>query len=149
MEDLLQKILINPSNQKVINFLKIDRKQQTLYLKKWVAGRNGPDEGGTELFDNYGIKVPAFCKYNLSIHTIMVHPNSGVIFAFNTGRFSMFFRCDFERSGLVNTDDYRRGYTFDCISDITMLGEDWAYLEKFREEVEEQLRWAYEKIMAK
>lgn len=79
----------------------------------------------------------------------MVQPETGTIFAFNTGRYSMFFRCDFERSGLVNSDDYRKGYTFDCIHDITILGADWAYLEIFCEAEEEQLRWAYEKIMQK
>ena len=147
MNPLLNKILSNPSNKKVLNFLEIDKKQPLNHFQKWVAGRNGPDEGGTALFDNYGKEVPEACKYNFSIHTIMVHPETGTIFAFNTGRFSMFFRCDFVRSGLNNTDDYRKGYTFDCISDITILGEDWAFLERFTEEEEEQLRWAYEKIM--
>ena len=149
MTDLLTKILLNPTNEKVLHFLKIDTHNKTYRLTKWIGGRNGPDEGGTEFFDNYGIDVPEECKYEFSTHTIMVNPKSGIIFAFNTGRFSMFFRCDFERSGIVNTDKYRRGFTFDCIADITMLGEDWAYLEKFVEEFEEQLRWAYEKTVNK
>lgn len=149
MDNLLNRILSNPSNIKVLNFLKIDRNQKTHSFQKWITGRNGPDEGGTEFFDNYGKEVPLACKYTFSTNTIMVHPETGTIFAFNTGRFSMFFRCDFARSDLVNTVDYRRGYTFDCISDITVLGEDWAFLEKFREDEEEQLRWAYEKVIAK
>jgi len=149
MDDLLKKILANPSNEKILDFLNVDRDIKPSYLKKWIGGRNGPDEGGTALLDKFGKEVPENCKYELSIHTLMIHRESGLIFAFNYGRYSMFFRCDFERSGLENTDDFRRGYTFDCIHDITMWGEDWAFLEHaaFWEEEEQQLRWAYEKLM--
>jgi len=147
MDALLQKILSNPANEKVLNFLKIESNQATYYFKKWKNGRIRPDEGGIALVEDFGKAVPAECKYEFSTYTIMVHPKTGIIFAFNYGRYSMFFRCDFKRSGLENTDKFRKGFTFDCIADITMLGDDWAYLEKFTEdEVEEQLRWAYEKI---
>lgn len=149
MTDLLNKILTNSSNHKVLDFLGIDKNQSNHYFTKWVAGRNSPDEGGTSLFENYGKEIPEECKYSFSTNTIMVNPNTGVIFAFNTGRYSMFFRCDFERSGIANSDKYRKGFTFDCINDITMLGENWAYLEKFVEDEEEQLSWAYEKVLKK
>lgn len=149
MNDLLKKILGNPANEKVLDFLKIDLSKKTHYFKKWIIGRIRPSEGAAALLEDFGKEVPLECKYEFSTHTIMVHPKTGIIFAFNCGRYSMFFRCDFERSGLENTDKFRKGFTWDCIKDITQLGEDWAFLENsaFLEEEKEQLRWAFEKIL--
>jgi len=147
MQGLFEKILNHSANQKVLQFLKINLQQPPKYFKHWSTTHCAFNEGGTAFFDRFGKDVPAGCKYALHIYNVMIQPNTGAIFAFQTGRYSMFFRCDFARSGLVNSDGYRRGFTFDCIRDITELGEDWCFLENAEFEGEEdiQLKWAFEK----
>lgn len=149
MDDLLDKIITNASNEKLLDFLEIDLKKRPISFKSWTAARHPLNEGGCTFFDDYGKDVPETCKYAFETHHIMINPESGEIFAFHTGRFSIFFQCDFERSELINMDDYRKGFTFDCIRDITMLGGNWAFLEnaEFEGAEQEQFKWTYEKIM--
>lgn len=144
MDDILNRILSNPENKKVLDFLKVYQTAEApLYFKTWEESYSGFDEGGCIFFDKYGVNVPDDCKYSLHIFSIMINKSSGEIFAFNMGRFSVFFKCDFIRSGVENTDDLRRGYTFDCISDITALGDKWCFMNEF-DDPKDQLKWSYE-----
>lgn len=144
-DKLLKLILSNPGNNKVFEFLGINEANGSgAFFKPWTKSRNGFDEGGIIFFDKQGERIPEDCKYCLEVHHIMVNKSTGEIFAFHTGRYSIFFKCDFEKSGLVNSDDFRRGYTFDCITDITALGENWCFIDKFEEEEKEQLEWSFE-----
>lgn len=145
MNELLYKIIENTSNKLVLNYLKIDFTDKTLHFQNWKNSRNGFDEGGIKLFDQIGYNIPIECKYSLDIHNIMINYNTGEIFAFHTGRYSLFFRCDFKHFGISNSDIYRKGYTFDCITDITELGENWSFLDKFCESENEQIEWSYKK----
>lgn len=151
MDKLLIQLLTNNSNGPVLQFLNIDSKKDQLFFKKWEDVKSPLNEGGCSFFDEHGKYVPRTCKYALEVHHIMINPESGGIFAFHTGRYSMFFRCDFKKSGLINMDHYRKGFTFDCIADITSLGENWCFLEHTDFEGEEpiQLKWAYEKTTNK
>lgn len=150
MKAFLDKILSHPSNQKVLDFLKIDQNAPPNYFKPWEEARFALDEGATIFFDQYGAEVPEEAKCSLGHHNLMVNEETGEIFAFHTGRFSIFFRCDFERSDLENDDTFRRGDTFDCISDITSLEENWSFLNiEFEGDEVEQFKWAYELIKKK
>ncbi len=145
MNELLEKIINNPKNKAVIQFLDIDFTEKPFHFQNWGKSRSGFDEGGIALFDKYGINIPLECKYSLSIHNIMVNPETGEIFAFHTGRYSLFLKCDFEYFGLTNSDNYRKGYTFDCITNITELGEEWAFMDKFEDDESLQLERIYKK----
>lgn len=131
MNELLTKIKDNPLNKKVIQFLKLDFTNEPFYFKNWAKSGNGFDEGGITLFDRFGKNIPIECKFSIDIHNIMVFPKTGEIFAFHTGRYSIFIKCDFEFFNLTNSDNFRKGYTFDCIKDITILGEEWAFIDNF------------------
>ena len=145
MNELLNKVLHNPQNDKVLSFLKLKGKNDLIQsFRTWKDSYSGFDEGGCTFFDEYGEFIPDGNKFSLHIHSIMVNEYTGEIFAFNTGRFSAFFRCDFEKAGIQNTDGLRKGYTFDCITDITELGENWCYMDKFEDQQSEQLKWSYE-----
>jgi len=146
MTELLNKILNNPTNTLVLYFLKIDLTDEKLYFRDWETSGTGFDEGGVALFDKFGINIPNECKYSISIHNIMIEPSTGEIFAFHTGRYSLFLKCDFEHFGLTNSDNYRKGYTFDCIMDITELGEEWAFMDMFEDSESETLERTYELI---
>lgn len=146
MTELLNKILNNPTNTLVLSFLKIDLLDSELYFRDWETSGTGFDEGGVALFDKFGINIPSECKYSISIHNVMVEPNTGEIFAFHTGRYSLFLKCDFEHFGLTNSDSYRKGYTFDCIMDITELGKEWAFFDKFEDSESEKLERTYKLI---
>jgi len=139
---LLFKIYRNPVNKNVLSFLELSNNQiLNNSFEAWKS--NGFDEGGCIFFDKYGINVPEEAKYTLGIHNIMVNETTGEIFAFHTGRFSIFFKSDFIKADIQNSDNLRRGYTFDCITDITILGNAWCFIDKFSNEAQ-QLQWSYE-----
>lgn len=143
MSEILKRILNNRLNKNVLKFLKVDLRGDQVQCKTWEDAWSPFDEGGRALFDNFGVNIPAKCKYSIGIHNVMVIPETGEIFAFHTGRYSMFFKCDFAYFGLENTDSYRKGNTFDCITDITELGNEWAYLDSVYDEEIEHLDRAY------
>lgn len=144
MIDLLNKILSNPINKTVLDYLNIDKTCDILpSFQTWTDAFSGYDEGGILFFGNYGERISNKNKFKLDVFHIMVNEHSGEIFAFNKGRFSVFFKCNFVKSNTENSDNLRKGYTFDCITDITELGEAWCFMDKF-DEPEEQLEWAYE-----
>lgn len=142
MKDLLQKIQSHPKNGNVLQFLKL-KENKDLKLKPWSESMSGFDEGGCTFFDDYGEYISEECKFSLSIHSVMVNPITGEIFAFNTGRFSVFFKCNYEKAGVQNSDKLRKGYTFDCITDISELGDEWCFMDEF-EDQKEQLKWSFE-----
>ena len=146
MSELLSKIINNLINSLVLNFLEIDFSDKSLCIQNWKKTGTGFDEGGVALFDRFGSKIPMECKYSINIHNIMIEPKSGEIFAFHTGRYSLFLKCDFECFGLTNSDNYRKGYTFDCIADITQLGKEWAFMDEFQGSESEKLERTYELI---
>jgi len=147
MTELLKRIVRNPLNRAVLDFLKIDLTKEELHFLDWEKSGSPFDEGGTALFDRFGNSIPGECKYSLEIHNVMIVPHTGEIFAFHTGRYSMFLKCDFEFFGLTNSDNYRKGYTFDCISDITELGNEWAFMDQFGGSESEKLERTYELII--
>lgn len=144
MNELLMKIFGNPDNEKVLEFLKFDTTNNSIpYFKTWKESYSGFDEGGCIFFDNYGKNISDDCKYSLGIYSIMINKNSGEIFAFNMGRFSIFFKCDFSKLKIENTDSLRKGHTFDCITDITALGDKWCFMNKV-EHPKKHLKWSFE-----
>lgn len=147
MIKLLNKIIENPINQKVLKFLEIDTLSKELYLTCWEKSQNGFEEGACKLLNKLTKNIPTKCKYSFEHHSIIIIPVSGEIIAFNTGRYSLFTKCDFENFGLKNNDSYRKGYTFDCIKDITELGDEWAFIDNFDEDIEDKVtEQYYEKI---
>lgn len=143
MQSILTKILNNKDNDKLLNFLKISKEDSNLKLEDPRSDK-GFDQGGNVFFHEYGKLIPDKCKYKIYIYNIMINEETGKIFAVHMGRFTFIFRCDFKKSKLVNSDDFRIGYTLDMIDDIRMLGENWTYLQGFEDEQQEQLLWAYE-----
>lgn len=144
MIDLLEKVLTNPINESVIKYFKLFKNDNKIpYFKTWKDSFSGFDEGGVIFFENYGEYISDDNKFSLSIYSVMVNEHSGEIFAFNTGRFSVFFKCNFIKSNTTNSDNLRKGYTFDCITDITELGDTWCFMDSF-DNPKEQLKWAYE-----
>lgn len=146
MNELLKKVKENPLNKKLLSFLKIDFNKKQLHFRNWELSRSEFDEGGVALFDKFGVNIPIECKFSLDIHNVMIIPNTGEIFAFHTGRYSLFLKCDFEFFGLTNSDNYRKGYSFDCIRDITELGDNWAFMDEFSESESETLERTYETL---
>ena len=71
---------------------------------------------------------------------MLINPINGLIFAFQWGRFTFMFRCDFEKSDIANTDSIRVGNTLDAAVDFRVLGENWALLNTFWEEQKEQFK---------
>ena len=144
MNELLDKILKNPKNKNVLNYFELDTKDDLIpSFKTWTDSYSGYDEGGVIFFEDYGEYISNKNKFTLSIFSVMVNEQSGEVFAFNKGRFSVFFKCNFVKSNTVNSDNLRKGYTFDCITDITELGEAWCFMDSF-DNPKEQLKWAYE-----
>ena len=140
---LLQKILAQPDNQPAFAFMKPDAEQES----KLNSGENisGFDEGGVVFFEEYAADLPVDCKWILGgIHNILVNPETGQIFAFQCGRFTFAFRCDFQRSNINNCTPFQTSETLDARVDITALGPCWALLNKFNEDEQEQLKWAYQ-----
>jgi hypothetical protein len=142
MKDLLHKVLSHPKNNAVFQFLKL-KKDKELRFKLWSDSNSGFDEGGCTFFDNYGEYIPEECKFSLDIHSVMINHLTGEIFALNTGRFSVFFKCNFEKADIQNSDKLRKGNTFDCITDISELGDEWCFMDEF-EDQKEQLKWSFE-----
>jgi hypothetical protein len=144
MIDLLDKILTNPINKSILDYFELDKYGVKIpFFKSWADSYSGYDEGGIIFFEDYGEHISDNNKFTLSIFSIMVNEHSGEIFAFNKGRFSVFFKCNFIKSNTTNSDNLRKGYTFDCITDITELGEAWCFMNSF-DNPKEQLKWAYE-----
>jgi hypothetical protein len=144
MNELLKLILGNPLNDKVLRFLELKNDNDLIRsFRTWKDSYSGFDEGGCLFFDKYGEYISDNNKFSLVIHSIMINEKTGEIFAFNTGRFSVFFKCDFTKANIKNSDNLRKGYTFDCITDITELGENWCFMDHFSNQ-KEQLKWAYE-----
>lgn len=146
MSELFNKIINNPINELVLNYLEIDIADEPQHFRNWEKTRSGFDEGGVALFDRFGRNIPMECKYSISIHNVMIDFDTGEIFAFHTGRYSLFLKCDFEYFGLTNSDNYRKGFTFDCITDITQLGKEWAFMDEFQGSESEKLERTYELI---
>ena len=144
MIDLLDKILTNPINKRVLDYFELNKYgSKTPSFQTWADSYSGYDEGGIIFFDNYGEHISDKNKFTLSIFSIMVNEHTGEIFAFNKGRFSVFFKCNFAKSNTQNSDDLRKGNTFDCITDITELGDAWCFMNSF-DNPKDQLIWAYE-----
>ena len=144
MEALLNKVLNNPKNHTVIKFLKLDQEDNLIQtFRTWADSYSGYNEGGCILFEDYGVYIPEENKFSISGHSIMLNTNTGEIFALNTGRFSIFFKCNFIKSGTEDHIDLKRGYTLDCITDITELGDNWCFMDEFDDQKDE-LKWSFE-----
>ena len=140
---LLKKISGHPDNRLAFAFMKLD--VATENQLKSGEDISGFDEGGVVFFEEYAVDLPADCKWILGgIHNILVNPETGQIFAFQYGRFTFAFRCDFQRSNINDPAPFQTGETLDARVDITSLGPCWALLNKFHDEEPEQLKWAYE-----
>lgn len=142
MNELLNKILDNSKNQRVFKYLKLE-KGKNIYIKSWTESYSGFDDGACVFFDNYGQFVPGECKFSFDNHSIMVNSLTGEIFALNIGRFSIFFKCDFSKSSVQYSDSLKKGYTFDCITDITEFGGNWCFIDSF-DNKKDELKWSYE-----
>ena len=144
MNQLLSKILSHPKNTAVLHFLQLpDTTVLSQSFRSWKESYSAFDEGACLLFDQYGRSIPDECKFSLDDHSIMVNEQTGELFAFNTGRFSVFFACDFVKAGIRQPELVKKGYTFDCITDISTLGGNWSFMDHF-ENQEEQLLWSWE-----
>jgi len=143
MPSLLEKVLTNEDNAKVLRFLGLGPSSDVARFGPWSTEGSGFDEGGGVFFEDYGKHLPETVKYCLDIHNVMVNEENGRIFAVHFGRFTFIFRCDFSRAGVANTDRLRVGYTLDDAIDIRELGDAWALLNHFHEDEAEQLVWAY------
>jgi len=137
--------LAHPLNSALLAFLKIDPNVGTHYFAAWDESSISAayDEGGRIFFD-YASQLPSNTKCTLQIVNVLVNPDSGVVFAVHYGRCTFFHRCDFGRTGVVNSDQLRIACTLDGDIDITPLGADWAILNGFVDDEDEQLFWSYE-----
>jgi hypothetical protein len=139
----LKKILGNADNRAVFNFLKIDPECEN-DLKN-AEDISGFDEGGIVFFEDFAGDLPIDCKWILGgMNNILVNPETGEIFAFQYGRFTFAFRCDFHRNNIKDPGPFQTGETLDARVDLRVLGPCWALLNKFHEDEAEQLNWTYE-----
>jgi hypothetical protein len=143
MADLLEKILDNPKNESFFHFVKLERTKQ-LTLRPAVE-INGYDQGGQIFFDEYAEDLPEETKRIIDItRNILVNEQTGEIFAFHFGRFTFAFKCDFEKNNFADYERFQTGTTLDDFVDIRELGPEWALLDRFCEDEQEQLGWAYD-----
>lgn len=134
MEALKEKILSNPQNKTILSFLSLDR---TNRLQLW--NDFGFDEGATVFFDKYGQNIPNDCKYSFSIWNIYLNNESGLIFAFQIGRFTFALRYLFRD----NNENRQKCYTLDDWIDISILGNEWALFDYFHKEEQAYLEESY------
>jgi hypothetical protein len=144
MKELLDKVLKNPKNYTLIKFLKLKIEDNLIQsFKTWADSYSVYNEGGCILFEDYGAFIPEENKFTLSGYSLMLNTNTAEIFAINIGRFSIFFKCNFIKSGIEDTPDLKKGYTFDCITDISELGDNWCFMDEF-DNPKDELKWSFE-----
>lgn len=134
MEALKEKILSNPQNKRILSFLSLER---TSRLQLWDDF--GFDEGARVFFDKYGKNIPDDCKCSFYIYNIYLNSESGLIFAFQIGRFTFAIRYPLRD----NDENRQKRYTLDDWIDISILGNDWALLDSFYEEEQTYLEESY------
>lgn len=141
--DLLGKILLHPANQKLLEHLDLLNKPGLRHKNGEDAG-SGFDEGSKTLFYEYAADLPVETYNTISQYNMLINPQTGEIFAFQFGRFTFLFRCDFSQSYLQNTDEVRQGITLDDHVDFRFLGENWALLNRIDEgDEKEQVEFSY------
>ncbi|HEU0033401.1 MAG TPA: hypothetical protein VFQ53_22370 [Kofleriaceae bacterium] len=90
---------------------------------RFVVGDPSPfDEGGT-IFARWSRAIPDACRCTLGTTNLLVHEQSGRVFAFHTGRFTIAIR-----SGVV--DGRVRGVTADGGVDLRPLGPGWELYDR-------------------
>ncbi|WP_413200878.1 hypothetical protein [Nostoc piscinale] len=136
------QILKNPRNTAILQFLQMTADSYSKLLS-WEQAYSGFDEGGQIFFDKYGRELPNSVKYSLGIHNLMINPQNYLIFAAHYGRCTFFFRPDWKKLEIQNTDQLRISETLDGLIDIRILGKEWAILNCFCEDEEDNLVWAY------
>lgn len=100
MSTLLRNILSNLENEKVLEFLKIDRKSSEHSMLSFEDKDFYTHEG---LDDFLEIDTPPNSKYILDNNGIVVIPFTGEIIAFQFGRFERAFK-------ILNPKKYRKSY---------------------------------------
>lgn len=133
MEALKEKILSNPQNKRIVSFLSLEK---TSRLQLWDDF--GFDEGARVFFDIYGQNIPNDCKYSFSIYNIYLNRESGLIFAFQIGRFTFALRNPYR-----NNDNRQKCYTLDDWIDISILGNEWILFDYFHGEEQVYLEESY------
>ena len=136
----IEKIIKNQKNQTIVKFL-------NLTIEKHIKSADKVsrwDEGGILFFEKYAKKLPDETKQIVGIHNVLINETSGEIFAFHIGRETFVFKPDFERDNVNNSDHLRIGNTMDARVDFRQLGHEWALLDRFGDDEEEELVLAYE-----
>ena len=123
----------HPANERILAWLGVRTQDR---LRSFPG--DGFDEGGRALFNRYGYDLPERCKWSLGVNNVMVHPDTGLIFAVSYGRFTFLLR----RCG----EPPRRGDTAETLDgtiDLRLLeGEWWQWWFEDDDDVAE-LRQAY------
>lgn len=139
----LDEIFANSDNGPLLAFLGLASPSDVRYVAP--GDQVSPfDEGGVLFFDDWAAAIPAGAKMTIDISNVLVHERTAQIFACHQGRLTVFFRCDFARTGVTSRDSHRVGETLDGGIDIRALGPAWALLHAFCDDIEQQLSWAHD-----
>lgn len=140
MNNLLQKILVNPKNKKVLHYLNIT---DTNAIE--IANNIGTMYTETYgLFLEYTKALPANTKYMANGRGLLIIPKTGLIFGFTHGINSIIFRCNVTYHNIDNTDNLSVLRNIDGIyDDVRELGENWAFLLHFIDDYKEALLASY------
>jgi hypothetical protein len=102
------------------------------------------DEGGSLFFHRYASEVPDRAKYSIDLANVLVHDQTGELFAVHWGRLTVVVRYDADRAGFDDVPGLRTGGTLDGPVDVRGLGTGWALAECFADDLDRHLRYAWE-----
>lgn len=152
----ISKLMNNPANESVLAYLAenrliklppVPRNHKTAVLEAdlWPDDEVSPfDEGGIVFIHDYGHAVPFRAKYSFDLIHAFIHDESGEIFAVHWGRLTIVLRYDAARADFDDHDDLRATHTLDGPIDARALGPGWALAERFVDDIDEALQFAWE-----
>lgn len=142
MVNLLEKVLSNPLNKKVIDFIELDKGSSLVPFEQSTSMYYEQ----REIFHANTIELPANVKYVKNAIGLLIIPKTGYVFGFTYGRFNFVFRYSIGHYNVNNSDDLRVLKNLDGIyEDIRFLGENWAFLLHFVGDEVVALNRAYNK----
>ena len=140
MNNLLQEVIVNPQNKKVLHYLNITA-TSVITVANSIGTMYAETYGS---FIEYTKALPANTKYTANGRGLLIIPKTGLIFGFTHGINSFVFRCNTTYYDIENTDELRILRNIEGIyEDIRELGENWAFLLKFIGDEEEALMASY------
>jgi hypothetical protein len=132
VEEIQSRMLLNPGNSRIVRWVCEAHAPQ---LIPWVP--DGRNQGGMALLERWAADLPRACKWSLHTSDVLIHPDTGLIFAVALGRFTHLLRHELPADDVPNPDAERRYETLDSWINLSSLDREWSLLRHWVEEDEE------------